>query len=58
MTVLQHLPPPALSDDQFGKLADIVRQDSGIVLTAAKRSLLAARLNRRLRSLRLPDYGA
>ncbi|RJE83519.1 chemotaxis protein [Paracoccus onubensis] len=49
---------PALSDRQFDRLARIVRQDSGIVLTKAKRSLLAARLNRRLRSLNLRDYGA
>lgn len=49
---------PQLSDDQFDKLARIVHHDSGIVLTPAKRGLLAARLSRRLRALRLSDYGA
>ncbi|RNF33323.1 CheR family methyltransferase [Paracoccus methylarcula] len=49
---------PVLSDSQFLKLAEIVRQDSGIVLTTAKRGLMVARLNRRLRALRLPDYQA
>ncbi len=58
MNALQMIEAPALSDRQFDRLARIVRQDSGIVLTTAKRSLLAARLNRRLRSLNLRDYGA
>ena len=58
MTALQILETPVLSDRHFDKLARIVRQDSGIVLTMAKRSLLEARLNRRLRSLSLPDYDA
>ena len=58
MTAQQMLNSPALSDHHFDKLARIVRQDSGIVLTTAKRSLLEARLNRRLRSLSLRDYGA
>lgn len=58
MTAMQPIGDPILSDSQFRKLAEIVRQDSGIVLTAAKRGLLTARLNRRLRALHLPDYQA
>ncbi|WP_265502276.1 CheR family methyltransferase [Paracoccus beibuensis] len=49
---------PLLSDVQFRKIAGLVYEDSGIILTEAKRSLLMARLNRRLRALSLPDYGA
>lgn len=50
--------PPALTDAQFARLAGIVHEDTGIVLTQAKRGLLMARLNRRLRVLGLADYGA
>lgn len=49
---------PDLTAAQFGKLAAIIHADSGIVLNEAKKSLLVARLNRRLRALHLPDYGA
>lgn len=49
---------PQLSDVQFRKIAGVVYEDSGIILSDAKRSLLMARLNRRLRALALPDYGA
>ncbi|WP_240637726.1 CheR family methyltransferase [Paracoccus aestuarii] len=49
---------PELTDAQFRKIAGLVHQDSGIILSEAKRSLLMARLNRRLRVLGLPDYGA
>lgn len=56
MTVMQPIDGLHLSDSQFRKLADIVRQESGIVLSAAKRGLLTARLNRRLRALHLTDY--
>ncbi|MFC0202390.1 CheR family methyltransferase [Paracoccus rhizosphaerae] len=51
-------PGPQLSDVQFRKIAGLVYEDSGIILSEAKRSLLMARLNRRLRALSLPDYGA
>lgn len=51
-------PGPVLTDAQFRKIAAIVHQDSGIILSESKRSLLMARLNRRLRVLALPDYGA
>ncbi|MDD7972419.1 CheR family methyltransferase [Roseinatronobacter alkalisoli] len=50
--------PPSLTTDQFSRLARIVHDDSGIVLTEAKRGLLMARLNRRLRALGLAEYGA
>ncbi|WP_410218967.1 CheR family methyltransferase [Paracoccus sp. (in: a-proteobacteria)] len=49
---------PSLNDVQFRKLAGMVYEDSGIILSDAKRSLLMARLNKRLRALSLPDYGA
>ncbi|CAM3271987.1 protein-glutamate O-methyltransferase [Paracoccus nototheniae] len=49
---------PTLSAPQFRKIADLLYHDSGIVLTEAKRSLLIARLNKRLRALNLADYGA
>ncbi len=48
--------PPLLTDAQFAQLAKIIHADSGIVLTEAKRGLLMARLNRRLRTLGLSDY--
>lgn len=50
--------PPSLTAAQFDRLAAIIHEDSGIVLTQAKRGLLMARLNRRLRILGLADYGA
>lgn len=50
--------PPSLTPEQFSQLAKIVHDDSGIVLTEAKRGLLMARLNRRLRLLGLSEYGA
>lgn len=49
---------PVLTDAQFRKIAAIVHEDSGIILSESKRSLLMARLNRRLRALSLGDYGA
>lgn len=56
MTQFLTLEPPALTDCQFHQLANIVRRESGIVLTTAKRSLLAARLNRRLNFLKLAGF--
>lgn len=43
---------------QFNKLAKMVHQDSGIVLTEAKKGLLVARLSKRLRALNIPDFGS
>ncbi len=51
-------PDLTLSPAQFSRLAEIVRADTGIVLTEAKRGLLVARLSKRLRALRLTDFGA
>lgn len=58
MTHMQPVGGQELTDTQFRKLAEIVHQESGIVLTGAKRGLLAARLNRRLRTLGISNYGA
>ncbi|WP_246054990.1 CheR family methyltransferase [Paracoccus gahaiensis] len=49
---------PSLNGAQFKKIADLLYRDSGIVLSEAKRSLLVARLNKRLRTLNMADYGA
>ncbi|TVP73311.1 MAG: chemotaxis protein [Rhodobacteraceae bacterium] len=45
-----------LTDQQFSFLSEIVHKNSGIVITEAKRGLLTARLNRRLRHLGLSSY--
>lgn len=58
MTLMLVESPPSLTSEQFSRLAKIVHDDSGIVLTEAKRGLLMARLNRRLRVLGLSEYGA
>lgn len=58
MSVTSPVGGPALNAAQFKKIADQLYRDSGIVLTEAKRNLLVARLNKRLRALNLPDYGA
>jgi chemotaxis protein methyltransferase CheR len=50
--------PPELTQAQFRKLAEIIHADSGIVINEAKKSLLVARINRRLRVLDLHDFGA
>lgn len=58
MNELQSKAMLRLTGAQFKKLASIIRDDSGIVLTEAKRDLLMARLNRRLRELQLESYSA
>lgn len=58
MTVVLFDTPPAITPAQFDQLAAMIHEDSGIVLTQAKRELLMARLNRRLRALGLSDYAA
>lgn len=58
MTHMQPVGDQGLTDAQFRKLAEIVHQDSGIILTEAKRGLLVARLNRRLRALGITGYKA
>lgn len=47
-----------LTHAQFRKLAEVIHADSGIVINDTKKSLLVARINRRLRMLDLNDYGA
>lgn len=54
--MLETMPP--MSADQFARLARIVHDDTGIFLAETKRGLLSARINRRLRALRLADYSA
>lgn len=56
MNMMPNFGGSAMSDAQFKKLSEIIHRDSGIVLTTAKRGLLIARLNRRLRELDLVDY--
>ena len=50
--------PPAISDREFAAFRDLVRRESGIYLSDAKRALLVGRLARRLRELALPSFGA
>ncbi len=47
---------PELATEQFDFLASLIYEQSGIVITPAKRGLLMARLNKRLRALGLSDY--
>ncbi len=56
-------PPPApslgdvpLTDEDFGAIAAMVREHSGIVLTSSKRDLVYSRLRRRLRALHLTSF--
>lgn len=49
---------PSLTPEHFAHLARIIYSETGIVFTEGKRGLMLARLNRRLRSLGLSDYGA
>jgi chemotaxis protein methyltransferase CheR len=59
-TELAPPPPPLgevpLTDEDFGAIAAMVREHSGIVLTASKRDLVYSRLRRRLRALRLSSF--
>ncbi len=45
-----------IDDASFRRLAAIVREESGIVLSEAKRNLAVSRLARRLRQLQLSDF--
>lgn len=54
-------PPPtvaAMSDADFEAFARVIRDQTGIVINASKRSMLVSRLSRRLRALGLPDFQA
>lgn len=48
----------SLSDREFASIAALVRDEVGINLTEAKRDLVYSRLVKRLRALRLADFGA
>ena len=46
-----------LSDAEFSRICELVREHTGIALSDAKRQMVYARLVRRLRALRLPNFG-
>jgi chemotaxis protein methyltransferase CheR len=48
----------ALSPEDFQRIASVLRRETGIELSEAKLPLVQSRLLRRLRALRLPDYGS
>ena len=48
---------PDLSDREFHHLSEIISMESGIKMTLSKKSLVQARLMRRMRELRINDYG-
>lgn len=45
-----------LTDAQYGRICELVYEQSGIALTPAKRQMVYGRLVRRLRALRLPGF--
>ncbi|MEM8753851.1 MAG: protein-glutamate O-methyltransferase [Pseudomonadota bacterium] len=47
-----------LTLDQLGRIAALVREDAGIHLPAEKLSLVSSRLGKRVRALKLKDFGA
>jgi chemotaxis protein methyltransferase CheR len=49
---------PTLQQWEFERLRDIVYREAGIWLSGAKTALVASRLQRRLRELRMPSFGA
>lgn len=49
---------PTLARDEFEAIRDLVRAETGVALTDAKRMLVQTRLGRRLRSLGLPSFGS
>ena len=49
---------PRLQDWEFARLRDLVYREAGIWLSDAKTALVASRLQRRLRELRMPSFGA
>ncbi|MCR8725043.1 CheR family methyltransferase [Frigidibacter sp. ROC022] len=58
MTPLLARVPPELSAADFRAIADLLQARTGIALSEGKRSLVLARLARRLRKLGLPDFAA
>lgn len=53
--VVSHAPDD-LSDGDFAAVARLVHRETGIVITAAKKSMLVSRLSRRLRSLGVASF--
>lgn len=49
---------PALSEQDFARIAALLKAQAGIALPHSKRSLVHSRLARRLRALQLPGFGA
>jgi chemotaxis protein methyltransferase CheR len=47
-----------MSDQEFSYLVSIVESHLGLKMSASKKTMVAARLMRRLRELRLPDYAS
>ncbi len=47
-----------IAASEFTQLRDLLYRESGIVLPESKISLMVSRLNKRLRHLQLPDFGA
>jgi chemotaxis protein methyltransferase CheR len=47
----------ALSEAEFARLRELVREHTGIALSEAKRQLVYGRLARRLRALRIDNFG-
>jgi chemotaxis protein methyltransferase CheR len=50
--------PSAMTDREFELFRELVHRETGIALGPHKRTLLEARLTKRLRALRLPDFSA
>ncbi len=48
--------PPTLGDGEFGLLRALIEREAGIHLTSVKKTLMAARLGRRLRVLGVRSY--
>ncbi|HEY6452127.1 MAG TPA: protein-glutamate O-methyltransferase [Steroidobacteraceae bacterium] len=47
-----------LTDAEFHRICELVREHTGIALSEAKRQMVYARLARRLRALKLPSFAA
>ena len=56
-TSIRALQDFALSQPEFDRLRELVREHTGIALSEAKRQLVYGRLARRLRALRLDSFG-
>ena len=46
-----------LTDAEFNRIRELVREHTGIALSEAKRQLVYGRLARRLRALKLGNFG-